>query len=116
MQGFFFNTRRPYFADKRMRRAIGYTFDFQWINRNRFSAASRRCASFFSHSPLAARGRPAGEELAVLEPYRNSLPPAVFNQPYEPATTDGSGRLRMKLRKASWLLRDAGWVVWSGPW
>ncbi len=114
MQGFFFNTRRPFFADKRVRRAIGHAFDFQWINRNLFSGAYRRAASFFSHSPLAARGRPEGEELAVLEPYRNSLPPEVFNQPYQPSTSDGSGHPRMKLRKASWLLRDAGWVVRGG--
>ena len=35
-QGWFFNTRRAKFSDPRVRRAIGYAFDFEWSNRNLF--------------------------------------------------------------------------------
>ena len=114
MQGFFFNTRRPFFADRRVRRAITYAFDFDWINRNLFHDAYTRATSYFSHSPLAARGRPRGEELAILDPYRDALPQEVFNQPYRLPRGDESGHIRMRLRKATWLLRDAGWVVRGG--
>ncbi|MEX2318734.1 MAG: ABC transporter substrate-binding protein, partial [Bauldia sp.] len=52
---------------------------------------------------------PDDAELAILEPFRDSLPPEVFGEPYVPPETDGTGRDRAILRRASDLLAEAGW-------
>jgi len=36
MQGIGFNTRRPFFQDRRLRQALGYAFDFEWSNKTLF--------------------------------------------------------------------------------
>jgi microcin C transport system substrate-binding protein len=114
MQGFVYNTRRAVFADRRVRQALGYAFDFEWTNRNLFYGAYTRTKSYFSNSELAARGRPSREELGILEPFRGKIPDDVFTTPYEPPTTDGSGEIRDNLRTAFGLLQQAGWVVRGG--
>ena len=111
MQAFVMNTRRERFSDPRVREALALAFDFEWTNRNLFNGQYTRTRSYFSNSDLAARGKPEGEELAVLEPFRGKVPEAVFGEAYAPPVTDGSGWLRDNLRRANALLRDAGWVV-----
>jgi microcin C transport system substrate-binding protein len=111
MQGFVFNTRRAVFADPRVRKALGYAFDFEWTNRNLFNGAYARTTSYFSNSELAASGLPSAEELSILERYRGRLPEEVFTRAYQPPDSDGSGNVRSNLRRAFELLEDAGWVV-----
>jgi len=111
MQAFVMNTRRARFSDPRVREALALAFDFEWTNRNLFNGQYTRTGSYFSNSDLAARGKPEGEELAVLEPFRGKVPQAVFGEAYAPPVTDGSGWLRDNLRRANALLQDAGWVV-----
>ena len=111
MQAFVMNTRREQFADRRVREALALAFDFEWTNRNLFNGQYTRTGSYFSNSDLAARGKPQGEELAVLEPFRGQVPDSVFGEVYTPPVTDGSGWLRDNLRRANMLLKDAGWVV-----
>jgi len=111
MQAFFFNTRRDVFKDRRVRRALGYAFDFEWTNKNLFFGQYKRSESFFANSELAASGLPQGEELEILERYRGKIPEEVFTTPYQAPTTDGSGWPRDNLRKAFALLEEAGWVV-----
>lgn len=111
MQGFVMNTRRPVFADVRVREALGYAFDFEWTNENLFFSQYTRTESYFSNSELASRGLPAGEELEILNPYRARLPKRVFDTPYQAPATDGTGWPRQSLRTAFALLRDAGWEV-----
>ncbi|MDZ7754679.1 MAG: extracellular solute-binding protein [Gammaproteobacteria bacterium] len=114
MQAYAFNTRRAMFADPRVRQALGYAFDFEWTNQNLFNGAYTRTRSYYSNSELASRGMPSPAELALLEPHRDQVPAEVFEGPYEPPRTDGSGRLRDNLRKAVGLLREAGWTVQDG--
>ena len=114
MQGFFFNTRRDKFTDPRLRRALGYAFDFEWTNKNLFNGAYTRTASYFSNSELASSGRPDDAELALLEPFRDQIPAAVFSQVYEPPKTDGTGNARRNLRKALKLLGEADWAIADG--
>lgn len=114
MQAYVFNQRRPMFQDRRVRWALAHAFDFEWSNQTLFHGAYTRTTSYFSNSELAARGLPGPKELAILEPFRDQLPPEVFATAYEPPATDGSGEIRGNLRKALGLLRAAGWQVKGG--
>ena len=111
MQGFAFNLRRPLFQDRRVRQALGYAFDFEWSNRTLFYGQYTRTNSYFANSELAAAGVPQGQELAVLEPYRGKVPDEVFTKEFQPPVTDGTGNIRDNLRKASELLKAAGWDI-----
>ncbi len=108
-QGFFINTRREPFKDKRVREALDYAFDFEWSNKNLFFDLYARTHSFFENSDLKAVGPPSAEELALLEPFKDKLPPEVFGEPYTPPVSDGSGRDRKLLRRAHELLTAAGY-------
>lgn len=111
MQGFAYNTRRPVFADRRVRAALAYAFDFQWSNETLFYGQYRRTRSYFENSELAATGTPGADELALLEPFRKQLPAEVFTTEYNPPSTDGSGNLRANLKQAVDLLAEAGWKI-----
>ena len=111
MQGFAYNTRRPVFADPRVRRALAYLFDFEWANKNLFYGAYTRTKSYFSNSELASQGTPSPDELRILEPFRGRVPEEVFTKEYEPPKTDGSGDIRGNAREALRLLAEAGWTV-----
>jgi microcin C transport system substrate-binding protein len=111
MQGYSFNLRRPLFQDRRVRQALGYALDFEWSNRTLFYGQYSRARSYFDNSELAANGVPQGAELAVLEPFRGKVPDDVFTTEYQPPSTDGSGNMRENLRKASELLKAAGWSI-----
>lgn len=108
MQGFAFNLRRPLFGDKRVREALTLALNFEWMNEVLFYGAYKRCESYFSESPFAARGKPSTDELAVLEPLRAEIAPEVFGDVYAPP--DGSNH-RADLLHALGLLREAGWHV-----
>jgi microcin C transport system substrate-binding protein len=111
-QGFWFNQRRPMFQDPRVREAIGLMFNFEWTNETLFFALYKRTDSFFENSPMQAEGIPEGEELAVLEPFRDRLPPEIFTEPaFSPAVQGRSQTDRAALRRASRLLDEAGWTV-----
>jgi microcin C transport system substrate-binding protein len=114
IQGFFFNLRRPLFQDKRVRKALGLTFDFEWANRNLFYNQYRRAYSYFSNSPLAAPELPDDAELRLLKPFKEKLDPAVFGPKSLPPTTDQQGGLRANLIEAKHLLEDAGWKLRDG--
>jgi microcin C transport system substrate-binding protein len=113
-QGWFINTRREKFADRRVRKALDYAFDFEWTNKNLFYGAYKRTQSFFANSELEAKTPPTEAEIKLLEPFRDKLPPELFTAaPYSPPVSDGSGRDRRQLAAASKLLDEAGWKV--GP-
>ena len=113
-QAFFLNSRRAKFADPRVRRALAYAFDFEWSNKTLFYGLYDRSTSIFENSELSADGPPTPAELALLEPFRDRLPPEVFEAAYRPPVTDGSGRIRRHLRTATDLLAEAGWTVRDG--
>jgi microcin C transport system substrate-binding protein len=111
MQGFGFNTRRPFFQDPRLRQALDYAFDFEWSNKTLFYGAYTRTESYFSNSELASSGLPDDAEKAILEKYRGKIPDSIFTTPYQEPKTDGSGNIRDNLRVALRLLKEAGWSV-----
>jgi len=107
---FVFNTRRPVFADIRVREAIALLFDFEWVNRNFFYNLYRRSASFFDDSELSAYHRPADDrERALLAPYPEAVRADVLDGTWSPPVSDGSGRDRGTLRRALALLDAAGY-------
>ena len=114
MQGFFMNTRRPVFADPRTREAVNLLFPFEFVNDTLFYGLYERIDSYFSNSELASHGLPEGEELAVLEKYRDRLPPELFTEPFVPASADDPRELRRNLRDALNLFQQAGWAVQDG--
>jgi peptide/nickel transport system substrate-binding protein len=112
MTALVFNTRRPAFADIRVREAISYLFDFEWVNRTFFFGRYRRTASFFEDSELSARGRTAdATERALLAPHPGAVRDDVLDGTWQPPTADGSGRDRAMLKRALALLREAGYEL-----
>ncbi len=111
MQAFILNNRLDKFSDMRVRRALGYAFDFEWMNKNLFYDAYSRTQSYFQNSEFMATGLPEGDELALLEPFRDQLPASVFEEPYSLPVNDGSGNLRKQYREAIKLFKEAGWEI-----
>ena len=115
MTGLVFNTRRPFFADVRVREALGILFDFEWANRNLFHGVYRRAGSFFSGSELSALGVPAdAREKALLASFPGAVRPDILAGTWSPSATDGSGRDREQARRALDLLNQAGFGMVDG--
>ncbi len=112
MQAFAFNTRREIFRDPRVRLALTYAFDYDWLNKNLFHGAMTRTTSFFDNTELASKGLPEGPELTLLEPFRAQLPKELFEKAYTLPTSE-KGR-RENLKVAQQLLKEAGWVTKGG--
>ncbi|PNH82142.1 extracellular solute-binding protein [Vibrio diazotrophicus] len=110
-QGFVFNTQRPVFQDVRVREALNYAMDFEWMNKNMFYSQYSRTRSYFQNTDYEAKGLPSEEELAILNPVKQAIPPRVFTEEYQPPVTDGSGRIRTQMRTAFALLKSAGWEL-----
>jgi peptide/nickel transport system substrate-binding protein len=112
MAGFVFNTRRPIFADIRVRNALAKLFDFEWVNKNYFFGAYARCGSYFGDSELSALGRPADDrEKKLLAPFPGAVTEAVMDGTYRPTVNDGSGGDRKVLREALVELQGAGYEL-----
>lgn len=113
-QGFWMNLRREKLQDPRVREAIALMFNFEWTNSTLFYGLYDRTDSFWENSPMEASGLPEGEELALLEPFRDRLPLEVFTEAaYAPPVSGERQTDRKSIRRASALLDEAGWTV--GP-
>lgn len=86
VRSFVFNTRRAPFDDIKVREALSYMLDFEWINETLFHGKYRRINSYFPNSELSAG----------------------LEDPYMKGTT------RENLRKANRILKEAGWKVEDG--
>ena len=113
-QGWFFNTRLEKFKDRRLREAFIYAFDFEWTNKTIMYGSYERTHSVFQNSDMMAVGKPAGDEAALLEPFRGQVPDEVFGEPFVPPVSDGSGQDRNLLRRATSLLQEAGYLIKGG--
>ena len=111
MEGFAMNTRRAVFKDPLVRRALTWALDFQWMNKTLFYGAYTRNDSYFSNSDFASSGIPQGDELALLQPFKDKLPPELFTKPFMLPVTDGSGNNRTELKQSLAWLKQAGWTV-----
>ncbi|MDR3114635.1 MAG: extracellular solute-binding protein [Treponema sp.] len=114
MSAFNLNVERPVFQDRRVRMALNYFLDFEWINKNLFYNQYTRTRSYFQNTEYAATGLPSEAERQILEPIRDRIPPEVFTAEYNPPVTDGSGFIRPQMREALALFNQAGWELRRG--
>ena len=113
-QSFVLNARKPYLSDPRVREAIGLALDYEWMNRQMFYNSYQRVSGLFGNTDCQAQGEPSPEELALMEPWREKIPPAAFGPMYQPPRTDGDQSLRGNLRRARDMLKAAGWEIRDG--
>ena len=111
IQGLFFNLRRPQFQDIDVRHALNDLFDFQTLQRTLLNGQYKRTASYFPGSDYGSSGKPTPQEVAILTPFKDQLPPEVLTQAFIPPVTDGSGNNRANIHAALDLLKQAGWQV-----
>ena len=104
----------PKFADPRVRLALVYAFDFEWVNKNIMFG------SYKTDLVVLPELRPDGGRLA--EAGGAGVAQAVARQGagrgvrrcLRPAGLDGSGADRALLRRAGQLLQEAGWTIRDG--
>src|SRR6476661_1333305 len=111
MQAFAFNTRRDKFKDPRVRRAFNFAYDFEEMNKQIFSGQYTRIKSYFEGTELASSGLPQGQELEILEPLRDKVPPEVFTTEYTNPVGGSPENVRANLREAMRLVKEAGYEV-----
>lgn len=114
MQAFAFNMRMPRFQDRRVRQALTYAYNFEEQNRLQFFDLNERFSSYFEGSELASSGLPEGAELAILEEFRDQLPPELFTEEFSLPVSDTARAARDNLREAVRLFEEAGWTIRGG--
>lgn len=108
MSGFVFNTRRPLFADWRVREALILAFDFESISLAITGGAEPRIPSYFGNSALGMTAGPAqGLVAEALAPFADTLLPGAIEGYALPVSDARSNR--RNLRAATALLTEAGW-------
>jgi peptide/nickel transport system substrate-binding protein len=115
MTGLVFNTRRPVFADERVRLALIHLFNFEWINKSFFHGLYKRSQSYFERSLLSSSGRPADErERTLLAPFASAVLPEILDGTARVPESDGTPHNRANARKAFEMLEAAGYTMKGG--
>ena len=114
MNGLVLNTRKEIFNNRKVRLALSYAYDHEWINKTIYQNAYVRTDSYFDNSPLASSGLPSEQELELLNPWKDQLPKEIFTENFVPPSTDGSGNDRSNLLKAKNILEQEGWIIENG--
>ena len=109
-----FNNRLEKFKDRRVRQALTLAMDFEWQNRTLHFGYHTRAHSYFPDTELAATELPSADELELLEPYKDQLPPELFLQEFRFSEVKSHEHHRDNMLKARKLLIDAGWKLQDG--
>ena len=114
LQHFAINLRKDKFKDKRVRRAIDLAFNFEWANDRLFYNQYKRLNSYFTNSSMEAYGLPEGEELSILEQFRDKLDESIFTTEFSLPDNSTPEKLRNNLKTAVKLLKEAGFDFVDG--
>ncbi|MGB3022642.1 MAG: extracellular solute-binding protein [Methyloceanibacter sp.] len=115
MSALVFNTRRPLFADPRVRQALIELFDFEWVNRTLYHGQYARTQSYFDRSELSSHGRPAdAQERTLLAPFAHDVKPEIMDGSFAFPVSDDSGQNRKGRVAALALLEQAGYRLKGG--
>ena len=106
----YLNTRLPRFQDRRVRKALTWTFNFDRLNKDVFYELYARSTSYYGDTEIAAKGMPSPAELEILEEYRGKIPDEVFTEAFELPSYGERRDERRHLKTALDLFGEAGWV------
>lgn len=109
--GLNFNTRRYPFSDIRVRKALTLLLNFPWINKHIFYGLYKRNESYFPNSDFEAKGPPTEEEIAILQPFQETLPKEVLTQSFVLPAPQTEADHRKLQEEALNLLKEAGYVL-----
>ena len=116
MSALVFNTRKPIFADQRVRQALIKLFDFEWVNRTLYHGQYARTESYFDRSELSSFHRRADfRELELLRPFPDAVRPEILDGSFALPESDGSGENRIGREDALQLLEQAGYRLKRRP-
>ena len=110
----FWNVRNPKFQDVRIREALWLLYDFKWINRVILFGFYDYGDSYFYNSPMAQSGLPSEDEIRLLEPFRDQVPPRIFTHEFKHPPSTGYGSNRESMKRALELFDEAGWQLKRG--
>ena len=116
MSALVFNTRRPLFADQRVREALIKLFDFEWINRTLYHGQYARTESYFARSELSARmgAPPTSGRRRCSRPTPSEVKPKIMDGTFAFPVSDGTGENREGRKEALALLEQAGYRLEKG--
>ncbi len=118
MQAFVFNLRKEKFQNRKLREALNYAFDFEWVQKNIFYGSYQRTNSYFANTNFASSGIPSNQELEILKKLKkdfpDDVPDEIFSKIYQNPKSNASGFNRTNLLKAKKILEDAGYFVRDG--
>ncbi|MCT4657128.1 MAG: extracellular solute-binding protein [Cohaesibacter sp.] len=115
MSAFVFNTRRPVFAKREVRRALAMLFDFEWVNKNLYHSLFKRSGSYFQNSSLSSLGLKANSlELKLLEPYLDVIDADILEGRYLPVSAKNGRDMRRVMAQAIKILGKAGYQLDNG--
>ncbi|WP_373236411.1 extracellular solute-binding protein [Cohaesibacter celericrescens] len=115
MSAFVFNTRKPVFENRRVRRTLASLFDFDWVNKNLYHGLFSRSGSYFQNSVLSSLGLPASEaEKVLLAPYLDTIDPDILDGSYMPVSGADTRAIRKLLGAAIRDLGSAGYSLKNG--
>lgn len=109
-----FNTRRPSFADRRVREALILLFDFPWINRTLLHGLYVRTESYFANSDLAATGPASAAERTLLATAGARVEPGLLDNGWIAPRGDDPRQTRANRKAAMALLEAAGFTLKDG--
>ena len=108
------NSRKKLFNNPKVREALSYAYDFEWVNRVIYNNAYTRTNSYFENSPLASKGLPSKKEIELLNQWKDLLPNEVFTKTYKAPINEDTSSLRENLKIAKKILEEEGWTINNG--
>lgn len=110
IKGLVMNTRKPIFADWRVREAMLQAFNFEFVNATLNGGKEARISSYFANSALAMQPGPAtGRVAELLAPFAADLLPGTLEGYALPVADPATALSRRNSRAALALLAEAGW-------